>query len=337
VNRNLVFIWAVAALAWLLAAQAPQPDGAGVERGVLPASWATGGPKCMEEPEWRVHEYNPDFYILRESGCVHYEKPFLYLIFGESKVMLLDTGAGKTELFAVVDGIIQKWLKRKQRTAIQLMVMHSHGHGDHVARDKQFEGRPGVEFVSAGLPAVQRAFGIAQWPDSMGVLDLGNRVLDVVPVPGHDAAAVALYDRRTAILLTGDSFYPGRLYISDWAAFAQSTQRLVDFTEGKLVAHILGCHIEQTSTPYLEYPIGSFYQPQEHVLELSRGHLLELNSALKKLGAKPQRLALRDMTIFPVDAATRREMQQTRRETESRLRPRQYDQNAAPANDPKRD
>ena len=327
-KRRLTLAWVAAAFAWalLLAAQVPEPDGAGVEKGVLPASWPTGGPKCMEQPEWRVHEYNPDFYILRESGCVHYEKPFLYLIFGEDKVVLMDTGAGKTELFSVVDGIIAKWLQRKKRPEIKFMVMHSHGHGDHVARDAQFQSRPGVEFIGADLPAVQKAFGIRDWPTSVGQLDLGKRVLDVVPIPGHHAVAVALYDRRTGVLMTGDNVYPGRLYVTDWDAFAQSTQRLVDFTEGKIIAHVLGCHIEQSRTPYLEYAIGSIFQPEEHVLEMSRGHLLELNAALKKIGPKPRRLALRDMTIYPLDAEVRKQMQKTRQETEDRQRGQQWDQ-----------
>jgi hypothetical protein len=29
-------------------------------------------------PEFHVHRYNEDFYIIRQSGCSHYEKPFLY-------------------------------------------------------------------------------------------------------------------------------------------------------------------------------------------------------------------------------------------------------------------
>src|SRR5690348_8282799 len=95
------WVWATVVVAWagvvFIQAQAPQPDGAGIEPGKLPARWETGGPKCMELPEWQVHEYNEDFYILRESGCVHYEKPFLYLIFGKDKAMLMDTGAGTTE------------------------------------------------------------------------------------------------------------------------------------------------------------------------------------------------------------------------------------------------
>lgn len=325
-KNPFVHVLALVALvgALFLGAQAPQPDGAGVEPGRLPVAWPTGGPRCMEQPDWRVHEYNADFYIIRESGCVHYEKPFLYLIFGDDKVVLMDTGAGTTELYTVVRQTIDKWLARKKRQSIKFMVMHSHGHRDHIARDSQFQGRPDVEFIPAEIPAVQKAFGIAQWPTSVGVMELGNRTLDVVPIPGHHPVAVALYDRRTAILMTGDNVYPGRLYVTDWSAFRESTQRLVDFTDGKIISHMLGCHIEQTKTPYLEYPIGSIYQPEEHVLEMSRGQLLELNDVLKRIGPEPKRLALRDMTVYPLNAEVLKEMQKTRLETETRQRGQQW-------------
>jgi glyoxylase-like metal-dependent hydrolase (beta-lactamase superfamily II) len=124
-------------------------------------------------------------------------------------------------------------------------------------------------------------------------------VLDVIPIPGHEASSIAVYDRQTAILFTGDTLYPGRLYVQDAAAFTRSVQRLVDFTHGKVVAHILGNHIEQTHTPFLDYPVGTVYQPDEHELELGRSQLLELNEALRGMNGNVRRLAYRDFTIWP--------------------------------------
>src|ERR1700676_1978597 len=91
-------IWAGLALAGMV--WASEPDGAGLQIGSLPASWMTGGPNCLTVPDWQVHAYNDDFYILRESGCIHYEKPFLYLIFGRDKALLEDTGVGNAQLAA---------------------------------------------------------------------------------------------------------------------------------------------------------------------------------------------------------------------------------------------
>jgi hypothetical protein len=75
---------------------------------------------------------------------------------------------------------------------------------------------------------------------------------------------------------------------------------MIRFTQGKPVAHILGNHIEETRTPFIDYPVGTMYQPQEHQLDLSRGALLELEDGLLSLHGKPARLALRDFTIWPV-------------------------------------
>lgn len=325
-SARAVRLIALTLVVYALLAQLPQPDGGPVEGGVLPARWITGGPKCMEVPDWQVQEYNQDFYILRESGCTHYEKPFLYLIFGKDKALLEDTGAGQPEVRSIVSNVVAKWCKRKQRASIPLVVMHSHGHSDHVAGDKQMQEMPGVEFIPATVPGVQKAFGIGQWPSQVGRIDLGERVLDVVPIPGHQVAAIALYDRKTGVLLTGDNLYPGRLYVFDWAAFVESTQRLVDFTAQRQVTHILGCHIEQTDRPFREYPIGSIYQPGEHPLELARAHLLELNYALAAHRDQPERLAYRDFTLWPMPPEVLQEMRRLREQTENLQRQKQWDQ-----------
>src|SRR5436309_11880947 len=121
----------------LLAAQSP-----GVEQGVFPSTWITGGPNCLEVPDWQIHEYNPNLYVLRESGCTHYEKPFLYLFFGSERALLIDTGAGASDAAAVTRKLIAQWLKRAGRDRIALVVAHTHAHGDHTAGDKGFDGAP---------------------------------------------------------------------------------------------------------------------------------------------------------------------------------------------------
>ena len=280
-------------------AQAPAPDGAGVRRGSLPRAWQSSGPDCPPEPRFQVQEYNEDLYLLRESGCSNYEKPFLFLLFGADEALLLDTGAGKTDVADVVGGLIDSWRSRHRGKSIALIVAHTHAHGDHIAGDEQLRKLPSTTVIAPNPQAVQAFFGIKNWPADIATHDLGERRIDVIPIPGHEASSIAVYDRETAILFTGDTLYPGRLYVADAQAFAQSVQRLVDFTDGKVIAHVLGNHIEQTRTPYLDYPVGTVYQPDEHVLELGRAQLLELNAALKSMAGSPRRLAFRDFTVWP--------------------------------------
>ena len=292
-----VFVCAVVVLAagWRQLAGATSE----IEQGSFPSSWITGGPNCLEVPDWQIHEYNPNLYILRQSGCTHYEKPFLYLFFGDKRALLIDTGAGASDAAAVTQKLIAKWLERSKRDSIALTIAHSHAHGDHIAGDQGFVGLANVTLIPAAVEAARKAYSIEKWPMGFGSIDLGNRVIDVIPIPGHEPAHVAFYDRQTGILHTGDHLYPGRLYVRDFPAFVASTRRLVEFTAMHPVAHILGCHIEQSSIPFVDYPVGTRYQPHEHTLELGRAHLLELFDGLEAMHGNPERMPFRDFTVWP--------------------------------------
>lgn len=270
----------------------------GIKPGVLPDHWLLGGPNCVELPEFQVHEYNPDLYILRESGCASDEKPFLYLLFGQDKALLLDTGAEKTEVSRTVHKVIDYWLARNKKASIPLVVGHLHGHGDHTAGDPQFASAPNTTLIAPTAEAVKKFFGFKAWPSEIVQYDLGARVLDIIPIPGHDETSIAIYDRQTGLLLTGDTVYPGRIYVNDsLAEFSASIQRLVDFTKDKTVTHVLGTHIENSRTPYVDYKIHTVYQPDEHVLQLGRGDILELNDVVKRMNGTLKPVALRDFSV----------------------------------------
>ena len=109
-------------------------------------------------------------------------------------------------------------------------------------------------------------------------------------IPGHEAAHVAIYDRTTKIFLTGDTLYPGRLFIDDWTQYSKTIGRLVSFADDPAhpITHVLGAHIEIPKTGP-EFPVGSQKHPDEHALELSTAELRELGTAVKAMGATPER------------------------------------------------
>jgi hydroxyacylglutathione hydrolase len=131
--------------------------------------------------------------------------------------------------------------------------------------------------------------------------DLGDRVLDVVPIPGHHPSHLAFYDRTTRMLLTGDSLYPGRLYVFDWPAYRASIARLAAFVaDGKPVQLILGTHIEMSQEPGVDYEFGSDRHPGEHPLQLPPEALTQLADALATAGDIPQRIVRDDFIVFPL-------------------------------------
>jgi glyoxylase-like metal-dependent hydrolase (beta-lactamase superfamily II) len=252
--------------------------------GSFPADWIHGG-DCANDPEIQVHRYNDDTWILRQSMCTNFEGPFMYLLFGQDKVLLEDTGAGGIPIANTVYGIIDQWLLENGKPSIELIVAHSHSHGDHIQGDSQFQGQPGTTVVGTSQSAVANFFGIAPWPTELETYDLGGRVLDVVAIPGHQTAHIAFYDRNTGLLLTGDSLYPGFIFLNNsvWNTYRASISRLRDFIDDKPVAWVLGTHVEMKAVPFEAYPYGTNNQPAERDLQLEKKHLEELDDSLDLL------------------------------------------------------
>jgi len=274
----------------------------------LSVKWIHGSDPCTanQDVPFQVHAYNDDTFILRENKCINYEGPFIYLLFGEDKVFMQDTGAAPAANSGIafpiretVQKIVDGWSKKHGKDRMQLIVTHSHAHGDHTGGDSQFSGQPDTTLVGTKLLDVQSFFGIKDWPKQQVTLDLGGRILDIIPIPGHEATSVAVYDRKSRILLTGDTVYPGRLYVRDWPVFKASIEHLAAFVKTHEVANVLGTHIEMSNNPGVDYPVRTTYQPQEHELVLTSSNILELHDAVSRMGDTPVREVHMDFIIYP--------------------------------------
>jgi len=203
-------------------------------------------------------------------------------------------------LRATVDAIIDDWLAAHPHAGdYGLLALHTHAHADHTAADGQFADRPSTVVVSATRDAAWRYLGFTDEPEPEAQIDLGGRVLDCLATPGHHQAAVTFYDRYTGILFTGDTIYPGRLYVFDWQGFVRTIDWLVAWCSRRTVTHLLGCHIEMTTEPGVDYPIGWTYQPDEPPLELTTEHLRQIQATLKAHDCQPGRYVLPRMIITP--------------------------------------
>lgn len=274
----------------------------------LDVRWIHGSESAKHntDPDIQVFWYDADTVILRQNMAINYEGPFLYLLFGTSRVALLDTGAtAAPELFPlreVVDGLIAAWLERHPQAGpeYELLVLHTHGHGDHIAADHQFESRAQTVLVDPAREAVWDRFGFTADPDAVQPLELGDRTLEVLATPGHHPAALTFYDPATGFLLTGDTVYRGRLYIDDLPAFTRTIDRLIAFAADRPITHVLGCHIEMTIHPGIDYPVRTTYQPEEPPLEMTPDHLQAVRAALDEMGPTPARVVRDDFILWPL-------------------------------------
>jgi glyoxylase-like metal-dependent hydrolase (beta-lactamase superfamily II) len=237
--------------------------------------WNQGSEDCAKNPEppIQVHQYNAQTFVLRESLCATYEAPFIYLLVGKTKALLIDTGAvADAKTMPLAETVISLLPKGEPR--LPLLVVHTHGHLDHRSGDDQLRALPDVEVVATDLESVKRRFEIADWPNGLGQIDLGDRVIDVIPTPGHYPSHLAYYDRQTGLFFSGDFLLPGRLLIADTDADLASARRVAKFVEKHPIAYVLGGHIELDKSGKTFF--GTQYHPNERPLQLTKQDLLAL-------------------------------------------------------------
>jgi len=237
--------------------------------------WNEGSEDCIKNPQppIQVHRYNAQTFILRESLCATYEAPFVYLLIGKHKALLIDTGAvADAKTMPLAETVSS--LLANSGSRVPLMVVHTHGHLDHRSGDDQIRALPNVEVVPTDLEGVKSRLGIGDWPNEIGQIDLGDRVIDVIPTPGHYRSHVAYYDRQTGLFFSGDFILPGRLLIEETKADLASARRVVEFAEQHPIAYVLGGHIELDESGKTFF--GTRHHPNERPLQLTKQDLVAL-------------------------------------------------------------
>ncbi|WP_425516636.1 MBL fold metallo-hydrolase [Sphingobium phenoxybenzoativorans] len=278
----------------LLGAAAPAPVTPQFEH------WIDG--TAATEPETQIQSIDADTFVIRQSVKTNFEAPFLYLIFGKDRALLIDSGAGGLKIRPAIDRLVDDWRAKHDNAKVLLIIAHSHGHGDHHAGDDEFRDRPDTDIVGLTPKDVAAYFHISDWPRDIARFDLGGRILDIIPTPGHEPAHIMVYDGRTRLLFSGDMLYPGRLYvpIDKFGEFRASADRLAAFAAKHPVRALLGAHIEMTTTPGQDYPMEAATHPLEHPLPLKPEAITILQHMAAKAGPAPVIDRAADFIVYPV-------------------------------------
>jgi hydroxyacylglutathione hydrolase len=282
------------------------------------AIWDHGAADCSQtaDPLLQVHAYDERTFIIRQSKCTTLQGPFVYLLLGQKRALLIDSGFSSDPadfpLQRTVNRIIRNWHASNGLTAqysindgptsplYEIVITHSHEHADHTWGDAQFEGQPGVTVVGTTIHDLQEFYVLPDWPSQPSTIDLGGRIVDGIPTPGHSSADISDYDRCSELLFTGDTMPPGYLLVfHSQEQFVDSIDRLYQFSLNNPIKHILGGHVEMTSTPGAIFANVTTYAPNEHVLQLGAEHLSELHFAIQSMGFPLVATQLDDYLLSP--------------------------------------
>lgn len=262
--------------------------------------WYGGAADCStpesKKPAYEVLSVNNGYYIMRQNKCINFEAPFIYLYVGDTGALLIDTGATHSpDVRNFVDDVLKK---QPNGDKLKLVVAHSHSHGDHMAGDSFFLNRPNTTVVGHDPEDVAKAFNIKDWPKGEGMIDLGNRKMSVLAIPGHESSSIAVYDHKSGDMVTGDTFYPGNIFLSEnnYPEFKDSVNRIWNFSQKHKVRNYLGAHVEMSAEPGVDYEYGSTHQPNEHKLPLRQEHMDELKKHIDE-NPRPARKVFADFII----------------------------------------
>jgi glyoxylase-like metal-dependent hydrolase (beta-lactamase superfamily II) len=255
------------------------------------------------DPRIQVVSYNEDTYVLRQNVCVHWEAPFTYLLFGNKGALLIDTGATPEPeyypLRTTVDSIITRW-SRIRRKHVPLTIVHTSG--EDIAQNQgagQFTGRPDTTFVPTALPQMKKAYGLSDsWPSGTAKIDLGGRIIEVIPTPGTHKDGVTFYDPYNDFLHTGDLLFPGKINIGNDKDYAASLFRLKHWHETHPVKWVLGGHVDMQFVPGKAYPRFATYKPYEHVLQMDLAMLDDALLSARKIVGKESVMVRPDFILL---------------------------------------
>jgi glyoxylase-like metal-dependent hydrolase (beta-lactamase superfamily II) len=170
----------------------------------------------------------------------YYQQNYAYLITGDKRAVLFDSGTGTRGISRVVASL----------TRLPVTVIVSHLHFDHLGGIGPFDHvamidlpqtradvtggrfRPG-RYEYMGFVDGRRAptVRVAEWLAPGAKIDLGGRVLTVLSTPGHTPTSAALYDPAARRLFIGDYIYPTTLYAflpgASLSAYHRTAQRLL--------------------------------------------------------------------------------------------------------------
>ena len=200
-------------------------------------SWFTI--KQLEDRIWGFGEFN------------HFEEVISYLILGNNKAILFDTGMGIGNMKAEIEKITQ----------LPLCVVNSHSHYDHIGNNHQFEdlyifenefsrNRASRGYKHSELDEMLDSKNFPDKPIGFDantfsippynhyqltdgqLIDCNPFTFKVFHTPGHSPDSICLYDQNEQFLLSGDTLYDGPIYLqlpeSNVTEYTRSIKKLLN-------------------------------------------------------------------------------------------------------------
>ncbi len=181
---------------------------------------------------YRIYNVTPGVKLLQETGVASFMRCNIWLVQGRDYDLVIDTGMG-------LDSLKTRIIQQSNRP---LKAVVTHSHFDHSGCLHEFDSRLGHRLESSilanpvndhvvysggwtriGIVDLQQhpdysatTYRVTPAPltgylDEGDEIDLGNRILRILHLPGHSPGSIGLWDPASKTLFSGDALYDGEL------------------------------------------------------------------------------------------------------------------------------
>jgi glyoxylase-like metal-dependent hydrolase (beta-lactamase superfamily II) len=268
-------------------------------------------------PWFKVYDVGHNTYAIDEP--YNWEETIAYLILGENKALLFDTGMGMDSISLVV----------KELTKLPVCVLNSHTHQDHIGGNYEFNQILAMNTAYTRMHSINgyqhnqinfevsqasvcfdrlprkdtihyfiRPFKVSKFIEDGYMIDLGGRNLQVIATPGHTPDAICLYDKQAGYLWSGDSFYQGPIFLfsdsTDLKAYKKSINTMARFSA--LCTRVLPAHNLPIASSALVIKAAKYFN--QIATGEKKGKPGENNSLLFDCGGFSYQIGVRYMSQF---------------------------------------
>ena len=126
-----------------------------------------------------------------------------FLLTGTERALLIDSGMETHNARELAEGL----------TTLPLSLIITHADRDHIGSNDEFDGFYMAPAEAAHYYNAEKQKGMFRPVWDGDVIDLGDRPLSIIEIPGHTPGSIAILDEKNRRLFSGDTVQDGEIFM----------------------------------------------------------------------------------------------------------------------------